>query len=86
MLSKFVDEQFPKIAKIVLCLFGLSIVYRAFLLADDCIAKKPTKNVYALVTAVVCLIPPFGVIVAVIDILTLALYNEFKYFVFKTLY
>ena len=83
MLSKFVDEKFPKWAKILLCIFGCaSGVYRIFNFVDDCIANKQDKHVLALVIGILCIVPPIsfvlGFVLAIIDIISIAQHNEFS--------
>lgn len=80
MLSKFVDEKFPKWAKIVLCIIGCAAgIYRIFNYVDECIAKKAEKNVKALVVGILCVvIPPFGLILGIIDLISIAKTNQFS--------
>ena len=80
MLSKFVDEKFPKWAKILLCIFGCAAgVYRIFNFVDDEIAKKEPANVLALVVGILCVvIPPFGLILGIVDLISIAKRNEFS--------
>lgn len=79
MLSNVVDQKFPKWAKILLCIFGdAACVYRLFNFIDDCIAGKQEKRVIALVGAILCLIPFVGLILGIIDIVSLAKSNAFS--------
>lgn len=73
MLTKFVDEKFPKWVKILLAIFGgYSVVYRAFIYVDDCIAKKEEKDVKALVFAILMLfLWPLTIVAMIIDIIAL---------------
>lgn len=68
MLHSVVDK-FPKWAKILLTIFGgASVVYRAFLFIDDCIAKAEKKNVTALIGAIVAIIPIADLVILLIDL------------------
>ena len=80
MLAGFVDQKFPRWAKILLCIFGMAaVIYRAFLFIDDCIAKKAEKNVLALVTAIVCCILfPLGFILGIIDLVSICISGNFS--------
>lgn len=79
MLQKFVDEKFPKWAKAVLCIIGgAAAVYRIFEYVDACIAKSETKNTKALVWGIICIIPLVGIVVGVIDLISLLKSNEFS--------
>ncbi len=80
MLAGFVDQKFPKWAKILLCIFGgAAVVYRVLLFVDDCIAKKEQKNVLALVAAIICAILfPLGFILGIIDLISICRTNEFS--------
>ena len=73
MLVKFVDENFPLWAKILLCLFfDASAIYRIFHFVDDCIDKKQDKNYLALVAGILLFSIPFvGFIMGIIDIIYL---------------
>ena len=45
MLQTFVNEKFPKWAKILLCIFGDAAgVYRVLGFVDECLEKKEEKN------------------------------------------
>ena len=73
MLTKFVDEKFPKWAKILLCIFGdYAVVYRVLIYVDDCIAGKEEKDVKALVFAILMLfIFPIAFVVTIIDLVAI---------------
>ena len=80
MLAKFVDEKFPKWAKILCCIFGMAAcVYRVFLFIDDSIAKKEEKNTKALIVGIVCFVlAPLGFILSIIDMISIIGKNEFS--------
>lgn len=80
MLTKFVDEKFPKWAKILLCIFGCAAgVYRIMTFVDDCLAKKEDKNVKALVAGIICVaLAPFGLVMGIIDLISICGSNEFS--------
>lgn len=80
MLSKFVDEKFPKWAKIILCiLFCGAGVYRIFNFVDDCIEKKEEKHMTALIAGIICcVIYPLGVILGIIDAISIGKNNTWS--------
>lgn len=80
MLSKFVDEKFPKWAKIVLCIIGCAAgVYRIFNYVDDEIAKATEKHNIALIAGILCVvIPPVGLVLGIIDLISIVKTNEFS--------
>lgn len=80
MLSKFVDEKFPKWAKILLCIFGCAAgVYRIFNYVDDCIEKKQEKHTVALVTGIICVcLFPFALVMGIIDLIAICGDGQFS--------
>ena len=82
MLTKVV-RSFPKWAKILLTIFGgASVVYRAMLFIDDCIASKAEKNVKALVVAIIgAVLWPFTIVLMIKDIIDLAHNKEISWLV-----
>lgn len=80
MLSKFVDEKFPKWAKIVLCIIGCAAgVYRIFNYVDDAIAKVAEKHTLALVAGIICVvIPPVGLVIGIIDLISIVKTEQFS--------
>lgn len=73
MLTSVVNK-WPKWAKILLTIFGgASVVYRAFIFVDDCIAKKDNQNYVALIIAILgAILWPFTIVLMVKDIIDLA--------------
>ena len=80
MLSKFVDEKFPKWAKILLCIFGCAAgVYRIFNFVDDAIEKKEQKRTVALICGIICVVLfPLGIILGIIDLISICGSNQFS--------
>lgn len=80
MITKFIDEKFPKWAKVLLCIFGMAFcVYRILLFVDDCVAKSAKKNVKALVAGIVCLvIAPVGFVLSLIELFFIVPKNQFS--------
>lgn len=80
MLTKFIDEKFPKWAKILLCIFGGAAgVYRIMCFIDDCLDKKEEKRTVALVAGIICLVLfPFAIVLGIIDLISIIGSNEFS--------
>lgn len=80
MLQTFVNEKFPKWAKILLCIFGDAAgVYRVLGFVDECLAKKEEKNIPQLVWGILCLVLfPVGLVLGIIDLISIIKSDEFS--------
>jgi len=68
---------------VLLTIFGgASVVYRAFIFIDDCIARKAEKNIKALVWAIVCgVVWPVGLVVMIKDLIDVCGNKEISWLV-----
>ena len=82
MLTSFI-RKWPRWAKVLLTIFGgASVVYRAMLFVDDCIASKEEKNVKALVIAILgAVIWPFTLVLLIVDLIAVAKGGEITWLV-----